>query len=413
MKKVDVETRINKYLNVYPITMTDLLGRSYQFNSLEQYEYSLKSAKLVFNDSIIEFSDDINHYINEISDFINVCLKEKNEDNIDSYISSHLRRSLDLRDYGATSVNFLFAESFSSDSEQSEKTIKQVYSELGFEALKKYLILAKTPSKLSSYISSGEKTEQILASKYMLYITDHHSTSYYKRNTSAKTLYKEIEANVNETLDAITKEKDDYVNYMTDRKTEIKDWFEKSQTEYSEFMKRFEEEKDNLIATYEAKLKVTKPAEYMLEKADEYKEQLGKWVKAIIITSVVLLILLALILSPSIDFLDKVIEINFFNTNMPIYSSVIILAMISVILYALRVFVKMAISSKHLYEEYYQKHILTYFYLSLINDGKMIASTEESILLSLFSKSDTGLIKNDTNTDILELAKSAMLKNRQ
>lgn len=413
MKKVDVETRINKYLNTYPITMTDLLGRSYQFNSLEKYLFSLKTSKSIFVDSIDEFSNCINNYIDKVNLFIKDCLEEQNEENIDDYVSRNTKEKFGLNSYGANNVNFIFSESFTHDLEQSEKAIKQVYSEMGFKALEQYLTLVKTPSQLSSFINSGEKTKQTLAAKYLLYITNHHSSANCKRDTSAKTLYKEIEGNINETLNTITTEKEEYVNYMDDRKTEIKEWFTKSQNYFDEFVEKSEKEKEQLVATYEAQLKVSKPAEYMLEKANEYKHQLKKWVKAIIITSIVLLILLGVIISPSIDFLDKVIEINFFNANMPIYSSVIILAMISIILYVLRIFVKMAISSKHLYEEYYQKHILTYFYLSLINDDKMIESTEESILLSLFSKSDTGLIKNDTNTDVLELAKSAILKNRQ
>lgn len=412
MKKIDVETRINKYLNDYPITMVDLLERTYNFNSLEQYLFSLKNSKSIFVDSIDEFSNVINNYIDKVDLFIKGCLDEQNGDNIDDYISRNMKEKFGLDSYGTVKVDFIFPESFTLDLEKSEKIIKQIYFEMGFEALKQYLILVTAPNQLSTYLGSGEKTKQTLAAKYLLYITDHHSSATYKRDISAKTLYKEMEGNISETLNTITNEKEEYVNYMNDKKTEIDEWFVKSKSHFNEFIEESKKEENQLVATYEAKLKVSKPAEYMLEKANEYKKQLGKWVKAIIITSVVLLILLGVIISPSIDFSDKVIEINFFNANMPIYSSVIILAMISIILYVLRIFVKMAISSKHLYEEYYQKHILTYFYLSLINDDKMIESTEESILLSLFSKSDTGLIKNDTNTDVLELAKSAILKNR-
>ena len=59
----------------------------------------------------------------------------------------------------------------------------------------------------------------------------------------------------------------------------------------------------------------------------------------------------------------------------------------------------MAVSSKHLSEEYYQKYSLTYFYLSLLFDGKLDQKQADVILATLFSKADTGLLKNDTSSD--------------
>jgi len=410
MKKVDVETSINKYLNTYPITMTDLLGRSYQFNSLEKYLFSLKTSKSIFVDSIDEFSNCINNYIDKVNLFIKDCLEEQNEENIDDYVSRNTKEKLGLNSYGANNVNFIFSESFTPNLEQSEKAIKQIYSEMGFEALKQYLELVRMPSHLSSFISSGEKTKQTLAAKYMLYITDHHSSATCKRDTSAKTLYKEMESNISEALNTITNEKEDYVNYMSNKKTEIDEWFDKSQDTYNEFMNAFEKEKDNLIATYEAQLKVSEPAEYMLKKAKLYKWQSIGWSAMIIVMIVILICLFGFILSPKISVAGKAIEITIFSNNIPIPTSIIIIVIISIILYALKIFVKMAISSKHLYEEYHQKHILTYFYLSLINDGKINDSIKDSIILSLFSKSDTGLIKGETNSDLMELMKTIAMK---
>ena len=84
---------------------------------------------------------------------------------------------------------------------------------------------------------------------------------------------------------------------------------------------------------------------------------------------------------------------------MPIYSSVIIFSMIALIIYVLKLFIKMAVSSKHLSEEYYQKYSLTYFYLSLLNEGKLEQQHADIILATLFTKADTGLIKNDNSSD--------------
>lgn len=80
--------------------------------------------------------------------------------------------------------------------------------------------------------------------------------------------------------------------------------------------------------------------------------------------------------------------------------------MVCLIIYMLRVFIKLTISSKHLSEEYKQKYILTYFYLSLISEGKLNNELGDSIISKLFTKADTGLIKNDTNIEIESIYKT-------
>lgn len=163
---------------------------------------------------------------------------------------------------------------------------------------------------------------------------------------------------------------------------------------------------NNLENMYSKKLKVEKPAEFMKQKSDEYLKSSKKWALASIGLVILLLIILGLIINPKINIGKKVIEISLFNTQIPIYQSIILLAMVCLIIYMLRVFIKLTISSKHLSEEYKQKYILTYFYLSLISEGKLNNELGDSIISKLFTKADTGLIKNDTNIEIESIYKT-------
>lgn len=144
----------------------------------------------------------------------------------------------------------------------------------------------------------------------------------------------------------------------------------------------------------------------MKQKSDEYLKSSKKWALASIGLVILLLIILGLIINPKINIGKKVIEISLFNTQIPIYQSIILLAMVCLIIYMLRVFIKLTISSKHLSEEYKQKYILTYFYLSLISEGKLNNELGDSIISKLFTKADTGLIKNDTNIEIESIYKT-------
>ena len=162
----------------------------------------------------------------------------------------------------------------------------------------------------------------------------------------------------------------------------------------------------NLEKTYSEKLKIEEPSKFMLEKSNEYKKKTIHWAIATVALSVILLVLLGYILSPKIEFGKKIITVNLFSNEMPVYSSIIILSMICLIIYIIRIFIKIVMSSKHLSEEYRQKYILTYFYLSLISEGKLNNELGDSIISKLFTKADTGLIKNDTNIEIESIYKT-------
>ena len=237
--------------------------------------------------------------------------------------------------------------------------------------------------------------------KFMLFKTNHHSPTKLKRDLSAKTIYQTTSDNVMETIKSITKEKDDFANYMKEQKEQYQEWFSNTSTQINDFREEHANKLANIEKTYEEKLKVEEPAKFMLEQSEKYMKSFRWWCVAILGLIVFLLVLLGLIISPQVEFNDKLITFKFLSKEMPVYSSIILLAMISLVVYILRIFIKMAISSKHLMEEYKQKYSLTYFYLSLINNGNIEdEKTKNMILASLFSKADTGLIKNDSSNEI-------------
>lgn len=53
-------------------------------------------------------------------------------------------------------------------------------------------------------------------------------------------------------------------------------------------------------------------------------------------------------------------------------------------------------SSLHLARDSEERHTLTYFYLALLNETTITEDDRKLILQSLFSRSDTGLLKEDS-----------------
>ncbi len=83
-----------------------------------------------------------------------------------------------------------------------------------------------------------------------------------------------------------------------------------------------------------------------------------------------------------------------------ISQSFVYVALISFLIYLVRVMIKIIISNQHMAMEYEQKEALTRFYQALVYDGKDVEKEERLIIFNaLFSKTDTGLVKVDNSND--------------
>lgn len=409
MKKIDVQNQITKYLSSNNFTIIDSLTKLYTIQSYDQYIECFNLIKNTYQNNIIEYCEEAKKYINLMNNFITKAIENSDTDSIEQYIVNNINDSLGFGYNRNVNLISIYPKSFLLQRECSQEAFTNIYSELGYDMLKEYINLVKSPSNFSSYINDSSR--QIVAMKFLLFKTDHHSPKGFRRDTSAKTIYQETSNNLTETINTITKEKDDFISYMNNEKESYNNWFKNTSEKMDNFINNHHTELSNLEDTYEEKLKIEKPAEFMLEQANKYKNSFYLWCVAIVVLSSVLLILLAFIISPSISFNDKLVTINVLSKDMPVYSSVIILAMISLVIYVLRIFIKMAISSKHLMEEYKQKYALTYFYLSLVNNGNIEDEQSRNIILtSLFTKADTGLIKNDSSSDAEKTLLAQLIK---
>lgn len=93
--------------------------------------------------------------------------------------------------------------------------------------------------------------------------------------------------------------------------------------------------------------------------------------------------------------LDAVQEIPFIS------KSFILVSIISFFVYIIRVLIKIVMSNHHLATEYEQKAALTRFYQALTYAGTDIAQEERIIIIhSLFSRTETGLVKTDSSNDV-------------
>jgi hypothetical protein len=77
--------------------------------------------------------------------------------------------------------------------------------------------------------------------------------------------------------------------------------------------------------------------------------------------------------------------------------SIVFITLISLIAFSVRALTKYMFSSFHLARDAEERHTLTFFYLALLKDTDVNDEDRKLILQSLFSRVETGLLKDDSS----------------
>lgn len=198
----------------------------------------------------------------------------------------------------------------------------------------------------------------------------------------------------------IVKNYSEYLNELDklqeDKNQKFEEWFENTQNE--EWKKWYDEKIETLARlekTYETNLKLQKPARYWQIKSDKYYRQ-GNTAKTILIWVVIASsIFLSIVLFTAPDWIfQKVFKGNEVSI---VRWSIVFITLISLLVYAIRALTKYMFSSFHLARDAEERHTLTFFYLALLKNTEVNEEDRKMILQSLFSRTDTGLLKEDSS----------------
>ena len=143
---------------------------------------------------------------------------------------------------------------------------------------------------------------------------------------------------------------------------------------------------------YEEKLRLQKPAEHWHNRAKKMNEEGWKAIKYLVL----LIVFGCTTLYCLLWLTPKGMLLSFMKGDaQAIKWSVIYVTFISFLAFGIRIINKFAFSSFHLARDAEEREQLTYFYLSLIKDKSIEADDRSLVMQSLFSRADTGLLKDD------------------
>ncbi len=171
-------------------------------------------------------------------------------------------------------------------------------------------------------------------------------------------------------------------------------WFDKTSKAFTDFNSKSSKTIKDYEDLYKEKLKLEAPAKYWSERAAKLRKEgywwLGGLISCILVSSIVLVWILG-------KTADGTIQKIFADTSIAVKWSIALVTLISFLAYGVRTFAKLTFSSFHLVRDAEEREQLTYVYLALQKEAKIDATERHLIMQSLFSRADSGLLKDDAS----------------
>jgi len=339
----------------------------------------------------IEISNSLTFYqriLDRIESFTNTYLNIENDDEINRYfrqtVLNHLNRNQEkILTYDSDETQFLF-KIFSSEPEY-------------FKGAYNFITESNNPTLNNKDIFIG----YVKGYEFKYKLNSDQLNSIKSSLQNLKTDFKNSLPKLDQQLtEHIKNSNDKYLEYVKKiddfqvvKEKTYSDWFINAKGGFEEFDRLSHEKISTLEEVYEKKLKLQKPAEYWKERANELKKQGWYYLSVLVILVLVIVWSLGTILWEA----PENIYNSFFDgdKSAAIRWSIVYITFISFMAFAIKAITKVMFSSFHLARDCEERYTLTYFYLSLSNETTIDTEEKKLVMQSLFSRAETGLLKDD------------------
>lgn len=184
-------------------------------------------------------------------------------------------------------------------------------------------------------------------------------------------------------------------NWLLHNKTKFSKFLDTSNEEFKILFDDTNQEFSNIQNQYSELLKLQEPVKYWKDRAGELnkKANIMMWVLGGITAIAVVLTYVLLWWTP-----EGMLE-SIFNgdKSAAIRWSIVFAIFISFIAFMFRAIMKFMFSNYHLARDAEEREKLTYLYISLLSKGDFSEEEKKIVFQALFSRSDTGLLKEDSS----------------
>ena len=388
----------------------DYKGEEVTFSELESIiESNLKYWEEKSLES--EMCEEIRSSWNELNDKIKVLMKyleeedELTKDRLYSFMYNNFSNNYNTFTNDTRVYNFSISSPIDKDNEISMIRIFIDYYLNSWAkdnlstAIKNYVYIEKNKSYIGHYLNSTYAYSFLPA--FFVFNKEIRKEEMPFNNFQEEVVkpvsekVEKIDSQINdkfkETTNLIEEKDKDIINLFDEHKNEIDEF----KTKINEWKDDKEKQIETLEETYKSKLQLEAPETLWESRAAKYRIKSRWWMGGLLLFIIGLLVSSGYFVISIHDYLQGTVkEIPFIS------KSFIYVALISFLIYIIRIIIKIIVSSQHMSMEYEQKAALTRFYQALIQDGKEVDKEEKLIIFNaLFRKTDTGLIKSDNSND--------------
>ncbi|MDR7131654.1 hypothetical protein J2X69_004018 [Algoriphagus sp. 4150] len=194
-----------------------------------------------------------------------------------------------------------------------------------------------------------------------------------------------FESNVKATADEV-------LTYKEEKSRLYEEWFESTSANFFEFDTASKKKVLDLETLYREKLKLEAPAKYWNDRAAKLRKEGNRWLTSLVIITLIGIGLFTLLL----NFLSNgVLEDIFSDTATAIKWSVIFITFVSFLAFLIKTFSKLTFSTFHLVRDAEEREQLTFVFLAMQKEQAIDPTERHLIMQSLFSRADTGLLKDE------------------
>jgi hypothetical protein len=204
----------------------------------------------------------------------------------------------------------------------------------------------------------------------------------------------QLNSNLSDAKENLTNHFETVDKLKIEKNKNFEEWFTGVQDGFNSFFSNSNESIKTNEDLYREKLRLEAPAKYWKDRGTLLKKE-GKnylnWLIGISVIAAILLFTLLMLLGTDYfeaAFNDKIKGIKW---------SIILITIVSLLAFTIKILSKMTFSSFHLSRDAEEREQLTHFYLALKKDTTIEPEERQLILQSLFSRADTGLLKEDSS----------------
>lgn len=192
----------------------------------------------------------------------------------------------------------------------------------------------------------------------------------------------------------IKKKNNEFLKWEENKKTEYKSLITDSDIAFRKQLEDSDKSFKALEKLYTEKLKLEAPAKYWKDRSAKLRKEGDRWLYWLIGVTIVAVLALGAVLY---FISDGTLKDLFDKTGSAIRWSIVFVTFVSFLAYGIRTFAKLMFSAYHLHRDAEEREQLSYVYLALKKEQSIDETERHLIMQSLFSRADSGLLKDDSS----------------